>query len=67
MPKPKAALVPKDWKSFRLADGTMRQLPEWADKPLGFAFSPDEALRRGAMAKPKDWRKVIKTGRKSRR
>jgi hypothetical protein len=41
----------KDWKPFRLADGTTRHLPDWADKPLGFAFSPDEALRRGAYVK----------------
>jgi hypothetical protein len=42
-------------------------MPDWADKPLPFAFSPDEALRRGAFAKPKDWRKTIRVSRKSRR
>jgi hypothetical protein len=45
-----------------------RYLPEWANEPLKFAFSPDEALQRGAMAQPrKGWEKVITTGRKSRR
>jgi len=43
--------LPKDWKPFRLADGTTRHLPDWADKPLKFAFAPDEALRRGADVK----------------
>lgn len=43
------------------------KLPEWANEPLKFTFSPDEALRQGAKLKPKDWRKVIKTGRRTRR
>jgi hypothetical protein len=68
MSKNPPAKVPNGWKPFRLADGTTRQLPEWADKPLKFAFSPDEALRRGmAVKSPKDWRKVITTGRKAHR
>jgi hypothetical protein len=46
----------KGWKPFRLADGTTRLLPEWADRPLKFAFSPDEALRRGAYVKPQKGR-----------
>jgi len=45
-----------------------RYLPEWADEPLKFTFSPDEALQHGALAQPrKSWGKVITTGRKSRR
>jgi hypothetical protein len=43
------------------------KLPAWANEPLKFTFAPDEMLRRGVFSKPKDWRKVIKTGRKSRR
>jgi hypothetical protein len=56
--------IPKDWKQFRLADGTMRWLPDWADKPLKFAFSPDEALRhcaRNRLPKP------VKSKHKARR
>jgi hypothetical protein len=65
MPKPKAP--PKDWKPFRMADGTTRHLPEWANEPLKFAVPPDEVLREVMQVKPpKDWRKVIITGRKSR-
>jgi len=67
MPKSTPAKYPKDWKPFRLADGTTRHLPEWADKPLTFTFSPDEALRRGTFAKPKDWKKAIRASRKARR
>ena len=68
MPKTKLAAVPKDWKPFRLADGTTRRLPDWADKPLGFAFDPEAALREVMQVKPpRDWRKVIKTGRRNRR
>jgi len=68
MPKAKTDKPPfKDWKRFRLLDGAMRWLPEWADKPLGFTFNPDEALKRGAMAKPRQgWGKVIITGRSTR-
>ena len=52
----------------QVADGTMRQLPDWADKPLGFAFDPEAALREVLKVKPpRDWRKVIKTGRRNRR
>ena len=44
-----------------------RYLPEWANEPLVFTIPPDEALRRGALAKPKKaWHKVITTGRKGR-
>jgi hypothetical protein len=68
MPRPKPAAVPKDWKAYRLADGTTRQLPDWADKPLGFAIDPETALREVLKVKPpRDWRKVIKTGRRNRR
>jgi hypothetical protein len=43
-------------------------LPNWANRPLGFAFIPDAALREVLKVKPpRDWRKVIKTGRKNRR
>jgi len=64
MPKPKPANIPKDWKLFQLADGTTRRLPEWADKPLPFAFDPTEALRRGMMVKPpKNWKKAIRAKR----
>jgi hypothetical protein len=66
MPKATPAKPLKGWKPFRLADGTTRHLPDWSDKPLEYAFSPDEALRRGMAVKPpKDWHKVIVTGRKS--
>jgi hypothetical protein len=51
MPQTTTAKPLKGWKPFRLADGTTRHLPDWADKPLRFAFSPDEALRRGAYVK----------------
>jgi hypothetical protein len=44
------------------------KLPDWKNEPLKFAFSPDEALRRGALARPrKGWGKAITTGRKARR
>jgi len=43
-------------------------LPEWASEPLKFSISPDDALRKAMDVKPpKDWRKVIKTGRRTRR
>jgi hypothetical protein len=29
-----------------------RYLPDWANEPLKFAISPDEALKRGAFASP---------------
>jgi hypothetical protein len=68
MPKPKRAALPKDWKPFRLADGTTRHLPDWADKPLKFAFSPDEALRRGAYVKlPKGRGKTVRAPKLARR
>jgi hypothetical protein len=51
MPKATTAKSQQGWKPFRLADGTTRHLPDWADKPLKFAFSPDEALRQGAYVK----------------
>ncbi|MDD5140769.1 MAG: hypothetical protein PHY43_10980 [Verrucomicrobiales bacterium] len=44
-----------------------RKLPAWANEPLKFSFSPDEALKRGAFTKPKAWEKAITTGRKARR
>jgi hypothetical protein len=44
-----------------------QNLPEWANEPLKFSFSPDEAMKRGAFNKPKAWEKVITTGRKVRR
>ena len=44
-----------------------RYLPEWANDPLKFAIDPDAALRRGAFSKPKNWSKVIITGRRARR
>lgn len=52
MPQSKPANPPKDWKPFRLANGTVRHLPEWADKPLNFHFDPEEALKRGAFSSP---------------
>ncbi len=43
-------------------------IPVWANEPLKFAFNPDAALREVMRVEPpRDWRKVIKTGRKSRR
>jgi hypothetical protein len=55
------AKPPKDWKPFRLADGTTRPLPTWADKPLNFAFPPDEALRQGANVRtPKRLKKLAR-------
>jgi hypothetical protein len=43
-------------------------LPAWANEPLKFIVPPDDALRQaGQVKRPKDWRKVIKTGRKTRR
>ncbi len=68
MPKAKTANIPKDWKLFPLGNGTSRWLPDWADKPLGFAINPEAALREVLKVKPPgDWRKVIKTGRRNRR
>ena len=43
-------------------------LPAWANEPLKFGCSPDEALRQGARIRlPKDWRKAGKTVRKNRK
>jgi hypothetical protein len=40
-------------------------ISQW-HKPLGFAFDPDAALREVLKVKPpRDWRKVIKTGRRN--
>jgi hypothetical protein len=69
MPKSnhKPATAPTGWKQFRLADGSTRHLPDWADKPLGFKFSPDEALRRCATVRlPTSRKKSVKTRLKSR-
>jgi hypothetical protein len=67
MPKPKLATAPKGWKMFRLADGTTRLLPDWADEPLKFTFDPDEALRRCAYNRlPTSPKKSVKTRLKSR-
>jgi hypothetical protein len=47
-----------------------RNLPEWANEPLNFAVCPDEALKRGAFAKPpkvQDLKKSIRIKSKSRR
>jgi hypothetical protein len=45
-----------------------RYLPPWANEPLKFTISPDEALQRSALAQPRNgWGKVITTGRKTRR
>jgi hypothetical protein len=64
---PKSVKYPKDWKPFKLADGTTRLLPDWADKPLGFAFDPDAALRRCAYTRLSTSRKKsVKTRLKSR-
>jgi len=68
MSKAKQSHDPKGFKPFRLADGKTRQLPDWADKPLGFVCDPDEALRQGVRSKPaKGWGKTVITGRKSSR
>jgi hypothetical protein len=67
MLKATPAKPPKDWKPFALADSTTRLLPDWADKPLMFAFDPDEALRRGAFIRlPTSRKKSVKTRLKSR-
>jgi len=58
---PKAIKYQKDWKPFKLADGTMRMLPDWADKPLGFAVNPDAVLAEVLTANRR------KTGAKSSR
>ena len=45
-------------------------LPDWANEPLTFAVNPDEALKRGAFAKPPKVQDLKKSGRvksKSRR
>jgi hypothetical protein len=64
MPRP--TTTPKEWKAFHLSDGTTRQLPGWADKPLGFALDPDEALRRCAHKRlPTGHKKSVKTRLKS--
>ena len=61
------AKMPKDWKPFRLKDGKTRLLPDWAEKPLGFAFDPDAALLRCAFNRlPTSRKKSVKTRLKSR-
>jgi len=66
MTTPAPANIPKDWKPFRLANGTTRWLPDWADKPLGFAFDPQAALRRAAYVKlPKRKGRAVRLGGKS--
>jgi hypothetical protein len=42
-------------------------MPDWADKPLKFAFHPDEALRRGAFAHPPKVQTLKKSIRASSR
>ena len=45
-------------------------LPTWANEPLTFAVCPDEALKRGAFAKPpkvQDLKKSVRVKSKSRR
>jgi len=43
-----------------------RCLPDWANEPLKFTFSPDEALRRCARVKlPVSRKKSVKTRLKS--
>jgi hypothetical protein len=65
MSKAKTSTAPKDWKWFRLADGTRRLLPDWADKPLQFSVAPDEALRRCAFNKlPADRKKLKRATRR---
>jgi hypothetical protein len=67
MPKRKPANIPKDWKLFPIGNGTSRWLPDWADKPLGFAIDPDAALRRCAYNRlPTSRKKSVKTRLKSR-
>jgi len=62
MPIVKSQTMPKT-KSFK-----PRNLPDWANEPLKFSVSPDDALADVMKVKPpKDWSKVIKTGRKSDR
>jgi hypothetical protein len=66
MPKMQNALA--GHKRFTLANGETRTLPAWANDPLPFAFSPDEALRRGGMAKPhKNWKKALREKRMARK
>jgi hypothetical protein len=56
--KPKKKAMPKP----------KTKLPAWANEPLKFAFNPEAALVEVLHVKPpRDWRKVIKTGRKTRR
>jgi hypothetical protein len=67
MPKRKPDNIPKDWKAYRLADGTTRMLPDWANEPLKFTFDPDAALRRCARVRlPTSRKKSVKTRLKSR-
>jgi hypothetical protein len=67
MPKAKHKSAPKDWKPFKLADGTTRLLPDWANEPLQFAFNPDDALRRCAYNRlPTSRKKSVKNRLKSR-
>jgi hypothetical protein len=67
MSNPKTIATPKDWKEFRLEDGTIHRLPPDADKPLKISRQAKKVLRELMQVKPpKDWRKVITTGRKVR-
>jgi hypothetical protein len=65
---PKTQTAPVGHKRFTLANGETKTLPAWANDPLPFAFAPDEALRRGGMAKPhKNWKKAMHVRRMARK
>jgi hypothetical protein len=54
----------------KLKTAKPRYLPEWANEPIKFTFSPDEALRRGAFAHPpkvQDLKKSVRAKSKARR
>jgi hypothetical protein len=57
-------------KSKAMSKPKASHLPDWANEPLTFAVNPDEALKRGAFAKPpkvQDLKKSIRLKSKSRR
>jgi hypothetical protein len=65
-PEPSKANPAKGWKQFTLKDGTTRELPAWANEPLGFRIPPDEALNSARLVQPPDkWKRARRKARKS--
>jgi hypothetical protein len=53
---------------MKVAKSKCRHLPDWANEPLKFTFSPESALKTGAFVKlPASRKKTLRFARKSRR